>query len=244
MNTIGIICLLLSLSSIQAETVVQNETHTETETTNYGPITMVVNNLAEIAINVSDETTGQLQSKMERTVQDITGNLEVLTTDAMAQLSDAIYETNQLLVGNPSCNPAWNLDELTANITDQLGACTFGLGSLVDSFRQEGQQSLTNVQGFVQQIAQLPSLCQMLGQSTELAPLNPLGFAGGNNCFINGMVEINKGMAQTLHNASLLLVRTRQLSEEQVAQAQQCSDSVVQQIRQFLSDERANCEAL
>ncbi|EDW24396.1 GL24127 [Drosophila persimilis] len=58
MNTIGIICLLLSLSSIQAETVVQNETHTETETTNYGPITMVVNNLAEIAINVSDETTG------------------------------------------------------------------------------------------------------------------------------------------------------------------------------------------
>ncbi|XP_022224889.2 uncharacterized protein LOC111075728 [Drosophila obscura] len=241
-NTIGILCLLLGLTSIHAETVVLNETHTESETTEYGPITMVVNNLAEIAINVSDETTGQLQAKLERTVQDITGNLEVLTADAMAQLSDAIFETNQLLVENPSCNPGWNLDEFTVNITNQLGACTLGLGSLVDSFRQEGKQSLANVQEFVQQIAQLPSLCQLLGQSTELAPLNPLGFAGGNNCFINGMVQINQGMAQSLHNASLLLVRMRQLSEEQVAQAQQCSNSVVEGMRQFLSDERANCE--
>jgi len=138
----------------------------ETETTNYGPVTMVVDNLAEIAVSVSDDTSIQLEEKINRTRQNIAGNIEVLNANAMAELSDVIYETNQLVVSNPDCNPAWSLDELNENVTHQLGGCTEDLGSLLEDFRLESQLALARVQEFVQQIAHLPAKCQLLRHSS------------------------------------------------------------------------------
>ncbi|XP_068156684.1 uncharacterized protein [Drosophila tropicalis] len=217
------------------------EVFSETETTEYGPVTMVLDSLAQIAVNVSDESSIQMQSKMNRTVQEIAGNMEVVISNAMAELSDAIYETNSLFIANPDCNPAWNLEELIANVTNQLSACTSTLANSMESFRYNAQEMVASIQTLVQQIGQLPHFCQLLGASTEAVA--PLGFASGNNCFLRGMTEINQNMAQAMHNASLLLVRTRQQSQEQVAQSQQCSDLVVSQIRNFLSEERANCNS-
>ncbi|KAH8383689.1 hypothetical protein KR009_010063, partial [Drosophila setifemur] len=214
------------------------ETRVEVETTNFGPITMVVDNLAEIAVNVSDETSVQLQARMDRTAQEISGNMEVLTTDALAQLSDVIFETNQLLVANPDCNAAWSLDELNENVTAQLSGCTDGLGNLLENFVRNGEQSMNSVRGFVQQIAEIPAHCQLLG----VPQLNSLATAGANICFINAMAEINLGMAQSLHNASLLLVQTRRATEEQVMQAQLCSGAVVQQIADYLREEQDQCQ--
>ncbi|XP_017073420.1 uncharacterized protein LOC108109431 [Drosophila eugracilis] len=235
-QSIGVAVLVwLTLANCQ---VIRYETEVKTDTTNYGPVTMVVNNLADIAVDVSDDTTVQLEGKINRTQQDIAGDIEVLTANALSQLSDAIYETNELLVVNPDCNPAWSLDELNENVTYQLGGCTSGLGNLLDNFRLEGQQALSRVQGFVQQISELPAKCQMLGSSA----LNPLATAGGSVCFINAMAEINLGMAQSLHNASLLLVQTHQATEQQVDQAQRCTAFVVQQIGDYLREERDQCQ--
>ncbi|EDV49950.1 uncharacterized protein LOC6552919 [Drosophila erecta] len=234
-QTLGVLALLLlTLADCQE---IRYESTMETETTNYGPVSMVVDNLAEIAVNVSDSTTIQLEEKINRTRQNIAGNIEVLTANAMAQLSDVIYETNQLVVSNPDCNPAWSLDELNENVTHQLAGCTDDLGSLLEDFRLEGQLALARVQEFVQQIAQLPAKCQMLGAS----PLNPLAPAGGSVCFINAMAEINLGMAQSMHNASLLLVQSHQTAEDQVELAQQCSAMVVQQIGDYLREEQDQC---
>ncbi|KAH8354470.1 hypothetical protein KR084_011977, partial [Drosophila pseudotakahashii] len=210
----------------------------ETDTTNYGPVSMVVDNLAEIAVDVSDDTTIQLEGKINRTREDIVGNIEVLTANALAQLSDAIYETNEFMVDNPDCNAAWSLDELNENVTSQLGGCTGGLGGLLVNFRLEGQMALSRVQQFVHEIAQLPAKCQMLGAS----PVNPLASAGGSVCFINAMAEINQGMAESLHDASLLLVQTHQTTEQQVEQAQQCCDTVVQQVGEYLHEEQDQCQ--
>ncbi|XP_052858234.1 uncharacterized protein LOC128265988 [Drosophila gunungcola] len=232
----GVFCfLVLTLASCQ---VIRYEDGIETDTTNYGPVSMVVDNLAEIAVNVSDENTAQLEGKMNRTWQDIAGNIEVLTASALAQLSDLIYETNQLLVANPDCNAAWSLDELNENVTHQLSGCTGDLGNLLEDFRLEGQLALAKVQGFVQQIAQLPARCL----SMESSPLNPLASAGGSVCFINAMAEINLGMAQSMHDASLLLVQTHQSAEDQVEQAQECCTIVVQQIGDYLRDEQDQCQ--
>ncbi|EDW96492.1 uncharacterized protein LOC6536189 [Drosophila yakuba] len=234
-QTLGVLALLLlTLADCQ---VIRYGSEVETETTNYGPVTMVVDNLAEIAVNVSDGTTIQLEEKMNRTRLNIAGNIEVLTANAMAQLSDVIYETNQLVVSNPDCNPAWSLDELNENVTHQLGGCTDDLGSLLEDFRLQGQLALARVQEFVQQIAQLPVKCQMLGA----APLNALAPAGGSVCFINAMAEINLGMAQSMHNASLLLVQTHQTAEDQVELAQLCCAMVVQQIGDYLREEQDQC---
>ncbi|KAH8278407.1 hypothetical protein KR018_002707, partial [Drosophila ironensis] len=214
------------------------EPRTEIETTNYGPVSMAVNDLAQIAVNVSDESTGRLQAKMFRTLQDIRANIEVLTSSSLAELSDVIFETNQLLGSNPDCNPAWNLDELNENVTSQLTVCTEGLSSLLFNFSQNGQQAMARVQGFVQQIADLPAKCQGMGFSQ----LNPLATASSNVCFINGMAEVNVGMAQAMHNASLLLVQTHQATEEQVSLAQGCSGAVVQQVGNYLRQELDQCQ--
>ncbi|EDX13786.1 uncharacterized protein LOC6728955 [Drosophila simulans] len=232
-QTLGVLALLM-LTWADCQEV---RYETKTETTNYGPVTMVVDNLAEIAVSVSDDTTIQLEEKINRTRQNIAGNIEVLTANAMAELSDVIYETNQLVVSNPDCNPAWSLDELNENVTRQLGGCTEDLGSLLEDFRLESQLALARVQEFVQQIAHLPAKCQMLGAS----PLNPLASAGGSVCFINAMAEINLGMAQSMHNASLILVQTHQTAEDQVEQAQLCSAMVVQQIGDYLREEQDQC---
>ncbi|XP_036673147.3 uncharacterized protein [Drosophila suzukii] len=231
-QTIGVFGLLfLTLANCQVIRV-------ETDTTNYGPVSMVVDNLAEIAVDVSDETTAQLEGKINRTQQDIAGNIEVLTANALAQLSDVIFETNQILVANPDCNVAWSLDDLNDNVTHQVGGCMGGLGDLLENFRLEGQLALERVQELVQEMAQLPAKCQMLGTS----PLNPVASAGGSVCFINAMAEINKGMAQSLHNASLLLVQTHQTTEDQVEQAQRCCATVVQQVGDYLHEEQDQCQ--
>lgn len=214
-----------------------NEKTTAIETTNYGPVTMVVDNLASIAVNVSDESTGQLQAKMDRTEQDISGKIEVLVTNASAQLSDVIFETSKVLIANPDCNPTWSLDEINENVTTQVKECTDGLVILLENFRQSGQQAMASVQGFVQEIAHLPAQCQLL----EVAQPNPLASIGANVCFINGMAEINVGMAQSMHNASLLLVQAHQAAEEQVILAEQCLGAVVQQIGDYLRQEQDQC---
>ncbi|KAH8276836.1 hypothetical protein KR026_001495, partial [Drosophila bipectinata] len=223
--------------SLADTSVSLNENRTSIETTNYGPVTMVVDNLAEIAVNVSDESTDQLQAKMNRTGQDISGNIEVLTTNALAQLSDVLFETSNVMIANPDCNPTWSLDEVNENVTSQVNRCTDGLVILLEDFRQSGQQAIANVQEFVQKIAQLPAQCQML----NVAQLGPLATIGGNVCFINGMAEINVGMAQSMHNASLLMVRTHQAAEEQVILAEQCLRGVVQEIGDYLRQEQDQC---
>ncbi|XP_016987074.1 uncharacterized protein LOC108050089 [Drosophila rhopaloa] len=235
-QTIGMLCLLsLTLANCQ---VVRFETEMDSDTTNYGPVSMVVDNLAETAVNVSKDSIDQLEGKMNRTRQDIAGNIEVLTANGMAQLSDVIYETNQLMVANPDCNVAWSLDELNENVTYQLGDCTGGLESLLQDFRQEAQVALSRVQGFVQQMAQLPAKCQTLVP----LPLNPSPSSGGVVCFINAMAEINRGMAQSMHIASQLLVQTHRTAEELVEQAQECRAAVVQQIGDFLREEQDQCQ--
>ncbi|XP_017055202.1 uncharacterized protein LOC108097443 [Drosophila ficusphila] len=226
---------LLTLANCQ---VIRYESEVQTDTTADGPVSMVVDNLAEIAVNVSIDTTVQLEAKMNRTREDIAGNIEVLTANALAQLSDVIFETNQVMVDNPDCNAAWNLEKLNENVTLQLVGCTGNLGSLLQNFRIEGQLALAKVQEFVHQIAQLPEKCQTAG----ISALNPLGSAGGSVCFINGMAGINLGMAQSLHQASQLLVRTHRSSEEQVELAEQCGATVVQQIGDYLREERDQCQ--
>ncbi|KAH8232289.1 hypothetical protein KR032_003725, partial [Drosophila birchii] len=205
----------------------------------YGPVTMVVDNLAGIAVNVSDNSTAQLQAKMDRTEQDISGNMEVLTASALAQLSDVIFQTNELLMANPDCNPTWSLEELNENVTAQLSTCTADLGALLEDFRVQSQETMSQVQGFVQQIAELPAKCQRLGSSA----LNPLASAGAHFCFINGMAEVNAGMAQSMHSASMLLVQTHQAAAEQEEQAQQCSGTVVQQVGDYLREEQDQCQS-
>lgn len=217
--------------------MVRYETKTQNDT--YGPVTMVVDNLAEIAVDVSDNSTAQLQAKMDRTERDIAGNMEVLTANALAQLSDVIFQTNELLVANPDCNPAWSLDELNENVTAQLSTCTASLGDLLEDFRVQSQQAMSRVQGFVQQIAELPAKCRLVGAS----PLNPLASAGAHVCFINAMAEVNVGMAQSMHSASLLLVQTHQAAAEQEEQAQQCSEAVVQQVGDYLREEQDQCQS-
>ncbi|KAH8338483.1 hypothetical protein KR059_006503, partial [Drosophila kikkawai] len=213
------------------ETKRQNDT--------YGPVTMVVDNLADIAVNVSDNSTAQLQDKMDRTERDIAGNMEVLTANALAQLSDVIFQTNELLVANPDCNPAWSLEELNENVNAQLSTCTVSLADLLQDFRVQSQQAMSRVQGFVHQIAELPAKCQLVGAS----PLNPLASASAHVCFINAMAEMNVGMAQSMHDASVLLVQTHQAAAEQEEQAQQCSVAVVQQFGDYLRDEQDQCQS-
>ncbi|XP_034488974.1 uncharacterized protein LOC117792807 [Drosophila innubila] len=221
-------------------TTTTTETHTETETTEYGPISMVVDQLAGIAVDVSDQTSSQLQGNIERALSAVTGNIESLTTNAMDEMERAIIEANQFILDNPSCNPAWNLQEFTANVTHQLGGCTLNLGRLVEAFRRDGQKVMADVQSFIQQMAQLPIMCQ--GQQVGVA-LGALSFEfdNSNNCFMRGITAINQGLALAMHNASLFLLHTRQLSQEQVAQSQQCTDAVVYQVLQHLSAQRANC---
>ncbi|XP_064535467.1 uncharacterized protein LOC135426334 [Drosophila montana] len=232
--------LLLTLTRGHAEDTSTTETHTETETTEYGPISMVFDQLADMAVDVSDKTSSQLQANIERTLMDITDNIDAMTTNAMAEMSIAIDDTNQLLMANPSCNAAWNLQEFTINVTDQLRACTMRLSGMIGAYRDDGQQVLSNVQSFVQQMAQLPIVCQNQAMGAAIAPLG-FSFDNSNSCFLSGITAINQGLAEAMHNASLLLVRTRRLSQEQVARSQQCSDAVVAQVIEYLRVQRANC---
>lgn len=201
---------------------------------------MVVDQLAGIAVDVSDQTSSQLQGNIERALNAITGNIETLTSDAMAEMERAIIEANQFILDNPSCNPAWNLQEFTANVTHQLGGCTLNLGRLLEAFRSDGQQVMASVQSFVQQMAQLPIMCQSQQMGVALGPMS-FAFDNSNNCFMSGITAINQGLASAMHNASLFLQHTRNLSEEQVAQSRQCTAAVVSQVIQHLSAQRANC---
>ncbi|KAH8359671.1 hypothetical protein KR093_008243, partial [Drosophila rubida] len=218
------------------------ESQTETETTEYGPINMVVDQLAGMAVEFSDQSSSQLQGNIDRALASITGNIEAMTTNAMGEMDLAIDQTSQFLMDHVDCNPAWNLQEFTANVTHQLNGCTLNLGTLVEALRADGQQVMQNVQSFVQQMSQLPLVCSQGQQSASVAlgPLS-LGFDNSNNCFMNGITSINQGLAKAMHNASLFLVHTRRLSQEQVAQAQQCSEAVVAQTLDYLSAQRANC---
>ncbi|XP_030376263.1 uncharacterized protein LOC115625366 [Scaptodrosophila lebanonensis] len=234
MDTIQMLISFFILAVAHANT--GNVTVTTSETTEYGPVTIVLDNLAQIAVNVSDETSTQLQAKLERTAQDLTGNIEVITATGMQQLSDALHATNELFLANPNCNSDWNLDEFTANVTEQLTACTVNLTTAITSFSSEGKQIVNNVQTYVQQIAELPSFCHLISSETV-----DLSFAGGTNCFMRRITEINQNMSLALHEASLLLVGTRQRGLKQVEQAEDCTNKLVAQINEFLSNERANC---
>ncbi|KAL7729251.1 hypothetical protein ACLKA6_009705 [Drosophila palustris] len=242
-TTIGIwsiFAVLLAIAHGQSTLTSTTETHTETETTEYGPISMVVDQLAGLAVDVSDQTSAQLQGNIERALVEVTGHIEILTSNAMAEMETAIIEANQFVLDNPSCNPAWNLQEFTANVTHQLNDCTFNLGKLVEAYRSDGQKVMASVQSFIQQMAQLPVMCQRQQMGVALGPLN-LEFDNSGNCFISGITAINKGLAQAMHNASLFLAHTRTLSQEQVAQSQQCTEAVVSQVIQYLSTLRENC---
>ncbi|EDV90294.1 uncharacterized protein LOC6571388 [Drosophila grimshawi] len=234
--------LLLTWAQAQAETLSTTETYseTETETTEYEPISMVVNQLSNMAVDVSDRTSTQLQANIEQALANVMDNVEAVTTNAMADISIAIDDTNHLLLGNPSCNPAWNMQEFTLNVTEQLGACTLKLSNTIETYRRDGQQVLANVQSFVQQMAQLPMLCSSQLMGAALAPLGA-NYGDNNNCFLRGMTTINQGLAQAMHSGSLLLVNTRRLPQDQMAEAQRCSDAVAAKVIEYLSVQRANC---
>ncbi|EDW14291.1 uncharacterized protein LOC6572724 [Drosophila mojavensis] len=219
------------------ETVDSTET---TETTEYGPINMVVDQLSNMAVNISDQTSTQLQANIERTLTSILDDLEELTTNAMAEMSIAIDDTNQVLLGNPECNAAWNLQDFTLNVTDELRGCTEQLSNMIATYRGEGQQALANVQSFVQQMAQLPIVCQSQQMGVALAPMG-ISFDNSNSCFLRGIAVINQGLAEAMHNASLLLVRTRRLAQNELARSQQCSNALVAQVTEYLRVQRANC---
>jgi len=201
---------------------------------------MVVDQLAGLAVDVSDQTSSQLQGNIEQALFSVTGHIESMSSNAMAELERAIIEANQFILDNPSCNPAWNLQEFTANITLEVDACSLNLGKLVEAFRADGQQVMASVQSFIKQMAQLPIMCQGQQMGVALGPLN-LEFDNSNNCFMLGITAINQGLAQAMHNASLFLVHTRKLSQEQVSQSQQCTDAVVSQVIAHLNAQRANC---
>ncbi|KAH8416655.1 hypothetical protein KR222_001341, partial [Zaprionus bogoriensis] len=219
-------------------------TETYTESTEYGPITMVFNQLADMAVDVSDQTSAQLQENIDRLLATIARNVETISSDAMLEVSNVIDETNAVIMANPNCMPAWHLQEFTANVSQQLRMCSIDAGRLIEAARADGQQALVTLQGLVQQMAQLPALCQ--GQeamgSVALAPLGiELSGGGSNNCFMDGIAQINQGIAQAMHSASLLLERTRQLSRQQVSRQQACSAAVVRQVTAYLSEQRENC---
>lgn len=207
---------------------------------------MVVNHLADMAVDVSDQTSAQLQENIDRALAVLTGNLESISSNAQLEVNSVIDETNEMIQSNPDCMPTWHLQEFTANVTQQLSMCTFDAERMIIAYREEGEQAMAEVQSFVQQLGQLPMLCQGQLMGTALAPLTPLGLdltsgSAGNSCFMEGITRINQGLAQAMHNASLLLVRTRQLSQEQMTGAQECSAAVVRQVTEYLSEQRANC---
>lgn len=200
----------------------------------------MVDQLSNMAVNISDQTSSQLQANIEHTLTNIMDSLEALTTNAMAEISMAIDDTNQLLLANPNCNAAWNLQDFTLNVTDELRACTEQLTNLIGTYRADGERALAKVQGFVQQMAQLPALCQSLEMGVALVPMG-ISFDTSNSCFLRGIAAINQGLAEAMHNASMLLVRTRRLSQDQLARSQQCSNALVAQVTEYLRVQRANC---
>lgn len=207
---------------------------------------MVVNQLADMAVDVSDQTSGQLQENIDRALAGLTGNLETISTDAMLELTNVIDETNEMIQSNPDCMLGWQLQEFTANVSGQLSICSLSTRQMIESYRVEGQLAMSEVQGFVKQMTRLPALCREQAMDTALVPLNALGLdlssgSNGNSCFLEGITRINQGLAQAMHRASLLLVRTRQLSQAQMSQVQECSTATVRQVTEYLSEMRANC---
>lgn len=206
---------------------------------------MVINQLADMAVDVSDQTSGQLQDNIDRALAAVTGNLETISSNAMLEVTSAIDEANEMIQSNPDCIVGWHLQEFTANVSRELSMCSLSTRQTIEALRREGQLAMSEVQSFVQQLAQLPAMCQGQAISTALAPL-ALGLdltsgSTGNSCFMEGITRINQGLAKAMHSASLLLVRTRQLSQDQMSQVQECSTAAVRQATEYLSEMRANC---
>lgn len=207
---------------------------------------MVINQLADMAVDVSDQTSGQLQDNIDRALAAVTENLENISSNAMLEVTSAIDEANEMIQSNPDCIVGWHLQEFTANVSRELSMCSLSTRQTIEALRREGQLAMSEVQSFVQQLAQLPAMCQGQAISTALAPLNALGLdltsgSTGNSCFMEGITRINQGLAKAMHSASLLLVRTRQLSQDQMSQVQECSTAAVRQATEYLSEMRANC---
>ncbi|XP_051863843.1 uncharacterized protein LOC117576825 [Drosophila albomicans] len=245
-TTIGIWSVLAILVALTDGQIISStsttESQTETETTEYGPISMVVDQLAGMSVDFSDQSSAQLQANIDRALVALTGNIEAMSISAMHQMDQTIDQTSQFLMDHVDCNPAWNLQKFTSNVTRQLSDCSLNMGRLAESLRVDGQQVMADVQSFIQQMSQLPLMCSQQQQSASLAvgPFS-VGFDNSNNCFMDGITSINQGLAKAMHNASLFLVHTRRLSQEQTAQSQQCSDAVVAQTLEYLNALRANC---
>ncbi|ALC46213.1 CG11672, partial [Drosophila busckii] len=245
-KTIGMWSLSLLLlagtiikSNAQIEIYESTETITDTETTTealLGPIGLVADNFASMAVDAGAIGTTQLEEAVQRLLSELQRNIVNINSLGMAQLNQQIDQTNQVFLGNPDCNPAWNVIDFTEDVSRQLNVCTAPLDNSILLLRDNGRSMLNTAQSFVEQISQLPALCQ----GSDMSPLN-FAFMGGSNCILEGMSRLNQGLAQAMHNVSLLVSRIRHVAQQQLSQAEQCSELVVTQMSNALYSQRVNC---
>ncbi|XP_037951693.1 uncharacterized protein LOC119682351 [Teleopsis dalmanni] len=201
----------------------------DVQTTNTGPVTGVMESLAYNVASITDELNLELGSKIERTSSSLLGNMEVVIANAMSELSTPIYEADQKLTSG-TCELDWSMNDLRKRIDGELQECTQDISEIMQAFESDAAGITSALQTFIDEIVNLPVVCNMLTT-----------FSSSTNCFVNRMADINIEIGKQLKVASNTLLRTRQLTQSSVAAAEKCTSNMVAGTQRFLTEEMAKC---
>ncbi|XP_036325198.1 uncharacterized protein LOC118738381 [Rhagoletis pomonella] len=201
-----------------------------------GPVSTAMESLAYNTASIADEISFQVSTKLERTADILHGGIELLIANALEQLAQPIYQASRKL-GNDSCNATFTAEDLRSTIDTRLSICTEELNGLMQTYKSEADNSVSAIDNFVITINRLPDDCQ--GESWPEQGLQ--SFATATRCFIEGITALNAQISQELNTVSLLLSRTRQLSQQSETQALVCIEKLVNEIVKLVDEKLKDC---
>ncbi|KAI8117539.1 hypothetical protein FF38_11052 [Lucilia cuprina] len=204
-----------------------------TDDTINGPVSNMMENLSQHTSSVTSELLSQLSAKMQRTTKTLVGNIEVVVSSALKQLSQPI-ENFENTINASQCQPLVTLEELQKRINSDLNECTQNLSDLLTTFQNDASDFESLLEQNIKNIIALPQQCESVDSGS--------GFGSHVSCYVDKISEINKQIAAILNTASMTLVHTRQLAEQAVKEGRSCADNVVAITVESLDKMLASCQ--
>lgn len=189
--------------------------------------------LAEHTSSVTNELLAQLAAKIERTTKSLVGDIEVLVTSALDQLSQPI-ENVQKEIETANCQPLTSLEQLNQRLNSELQMCTLDLNTILNTFQHDAQEYNIALEQYIRAIIDLPKKCEGLDSGS--------GFGSKVSCYVESIADLNKQIALILNQASVTLVHTRQLAEQAMQEGRMCADDVITTTTEALDEILASCQ--
>ncbi|XP_075144607.1 uncharacterized protein LOC142219558 [Haematobia irritans] len=196
-----------------------------------GPISHIMENLVMHTKQVADELCSQLSAKIDGTTQTILGDIEVILSTALEQLTEPIIEAQSIL-SHPQCQDLLTMEELRDRIDTQLMICTKDLNDLLFTFKNDSDQYTKSLLNGAEQIADLPSQCEEGDYS----------FGSIAACFVEKITELNQDLALLLNRASMSIIQTHHLTKQSTEAALTCADHVVAQTVEYMNKVMTQCQ--